>query len=136
MTDCLFCKIAAKEFPSTVVYEDDAVIAVMDIKPVNPGHVLVIPKRHSVDLLDVDPETLAKTSVAVQRVARAVKQATHAEGINLAQNSGAVAGQVIMHLHFHVIPRHTGDGRELWHGEAYGSQEEMEAVAERIKEHL
>jgi len=112
----LFKKIIAGEIPSEKVYEDDHVFAFLDITPVNPGHTLVVPKVWSENLLDADPEVLGHVIKAVQKVAKAVKEATGAAGINVYQNNGEAGGQKVFHLHFHVIPRHESDGYELWHG--------------------
>ena len=136
MTDCLFCKIVNKEILATVVYEDDDTLAMLDIHPVNPGHVLVLPKVHTENMLTVDDPVLSRTMAVVRRMAHAVQKAMNAEGINLAQNNGTAAGQAVMHLHFHVIPRHPNDGRELWHGSAYALPEEMNAIADQIKKSL
>lgn len=129
----LFKKIIAGEIPCEKVYEDDAAFAFLDINPVNPGHTLVIPKQWSAGFLDADEDTICKLIPAIQKVAKAVKEATGAEGINIIQNEGEVAGQKVFHLHFHVIPRFVGDGREHWHGKAYESIEKSQEIGERIR---
>ncbi len=136
MEESLFTKIIRGEIPSNKIYENDHVYAFLDINPVNKGHTLVVPKVPCVGLLDCDPEVLAELMKAVQIIARALKEATHADGINLMQNEGAAAGQKVFHLHFHVIPRFEGDGFEHWHGTPYASEEEAEQVAEAIKQKL
>ena len=136
MSDTLFAKIIRKEIASVVVYEDDDVFAFLDNNPVNPGHTLVVPKIPSDGFLDTDPETLKKLIIGVQKVARAIKEGTGAQGVNVIQNEGAAAGQKIFHLHYHVIPRFENDGREHWHGKPYPSDAEAEAVAERIRKAL
>lgn len=133
MSDCLFCKIVAKEIPSTPVYEDEDVYAFLDIKPVNPGHVLVVPKKHCSGFLDCGLEILPKWILATQKVAMAIKKGLNLEGLNLEQNEGAVAGQLIQHLHIHIVPRLATDGLRHWPGKAYGSTEEAQAVADKIK---
>lgn len=135
MTDCLFCKIVAKEIPSAVVYEDDAVVAFLDIKPVNPGHTLVVPKTHSDGFHDADPETLKKLILVTQKIANAVASAMGTTGFNLEENNGAIAGQVIPHLHFHIVPRRPDDGLKHWPGTAYAEGEPAK-VAALIKERL
>lgn len=106
----IFAKILRGEIPSVRVYEDEHSIAFMDVMPQAPGHVLVIPRSGSRNLLDADPAVLARTIPVVQKVARAVKEAFEADGIFIAQFNEAAAGQTVFHLHFHIIPRHEGMG--------------------------
>ncbi len=134
--DCLFCKIIRKEIPSTFVYEDENVVAFLDIKPVHPGHVLVVPRQHSDGLQDAEPAVLDAWIRATQKVASAMVEALNLQGFNLEQNNGAVAGQVISHLHLHIVPRYVDDGLKHWPGTPYASQEEGEAVAEKIRQRL
>jgi histidine triad (HIT) family protein len=131
MTDCLFCRIVNGEIPSFRIYEDDAVIAFLDIKPVNPGHVLVVPKKHSDGFHDADPETLKRLIVAAQKVANGVATAMGTTGFNLEENNGAIAGQVIPHLHLHVVPRRADDGLKHWPGTPY-QEGEIANVQERL----
>lgn len=135
MTDCLFCRIAAKQLPSTMVYEDDAVYAFLDIKPVNPGHTLVVPKIHYEGFIEADAETLSRLIQATQKVARAIVQTFGADGFNLEENNGEIAGQVIPHLHFHVVPRRPDDGLKHWPGTPY-VEGQAEEVAKKIRQAL
>ena len=132
MTDCIFCKIVRKEIPATVVHENDRVMVFMDIKPVNPGHLLVVPKVHSDDYASTSEEALREIAVAAKRMGKAVMQGLGAPGFNIAINNGRVAGQLVDHVHLHVIPRFEGDGHELWHGKAY-AEGEMQTVADKLK---
>ncbi len=132
MTDCLFCKIISRQIPAEIVYEDDDVLSFLDIKPTTPGHTLVIPKQHSVGLHDAEPAVLEKLIVSTQVVARALLSALDISAFNLIQNNGSVAGQVIPHLHFHLIPRYPTDGLELWRGHDTTS-EARQALAVKIK---
>lgn len=136
MNDCLFCKIVRGEIPAAKVYEDDELIAFLDIKPVNPGHVLLIPKAHHETLLQTPPKLLESMMAMVPSLARAAMQATGSEGFNLACNTGTVAGQVVFHTHLHIMPRKAGDGYELWHGEPYADQQEADRVANAIRSAL
>lgn len=104
----IFARILRGEIPSTCVYEDDAVVAFMDVMPQAPGHTLVLPKARSRNLLDADSRTLAALLPAVQTIARAVKKAFNADGVTVMQYNEAPAGQSVFHLHFHVIPRMEG----------------------------
>lgn len=136
MQDCLFCKIIAGQIPSELVYQDEQVYAFLDINPTNPGHILVVPKQHSTGLLDAEPVTLSTLMPVVQRLAVAMKKVTQADGLNVIQNEGAAAGQMIQHLHFHLVPRKIGDGFEAWHGKPYASVEMMKAMGEQIRSQL
>ena len=133
MNECIFCKIISSDIPSTQVYEDNEVLAFLDITPVNPGHTLVVPKKHSTNVLDADNETLAILFPVVKRVANAVRKGMGAEGINIHINNGSAAGQVVPHLHIHVIPRYANDGLHLWKGD---EKKYSEDAAQQIKDAL
>jgi histidine triad (HIT) family protein len=104
----IFARILRGEIPSTRVYEDDAVIAFMDVMPQAPGHVLVVPRAASRNLLDADPKVLGPLMAVAQKLARAVKTAFAADGVTIMQFNEAASGQTVFHLHVHVIPRHDG----------------------------
>ena len=133
--DCIFCKITAGEIPSEKVYEDDRVLAFMDIKPVSRGHVLVIPRAHSQDLLSADDETLIDLLPKVKKIAGALIKAVHADAINISSNNGAASGQIIFHLHFHLIPRYQQDGLVGWAHQPSEPKTRAE-LAEQIKKNL
>jgi histidine triad (HIT) family protein len=107
--DCLFCKIAAGELPSTRVYEDDRVIAIMDIFPATRGHALVIPRAHARDVLDVSEADLAAAAAVAKRLAGGAVRGLGADGVTIMQSNGAAAWQTVFHYHVHVIPRYAGD---------------------------
>ena len=109
MDDCLFCKIAAGELPSTRVYEDERVVAIMDIFPATRGHVLVIPRAHATDLHDVSAADLTAAALAAQRLAGRAVRGLGAAGVTILQSNGAAAWQTVFHYHVHVIPRYEGD---------------------------
>ena len=109
MTECIFCKIVKNEIPSKKVYEDTDVIAFLDINPANPGHTLVVPKRHAETLLDADEADLKKSIAVVKVIAQRIMSELQADGINVIQNNGRHAGQLVSHFHFHVIPRFPDD---------------------------
>ena len=109
MSDCIFCKIARKEAPASVVYEDDEVIAFLDINPIERGHTLVIPKRHFVDIWDIEAGVLTQMVMVTQQVARKLATTLNTEGINTFSASGKPAGQDIYHFHIHVIPVGRGE---------------------------
>ncbi len=131
MDDCIFCKIVRGEIPAAKVYEDTEVLAFLDITPVNPGHVLVVPKAHFEILQAIPDPILSKLIVVVKKIAGGIRKATRAEGINIGMNNGAAAGQEVPHAHIHVMPRFKDDGYKLWHGTTY-PQGEMEETAKKI----
>lgn len=133
MTDCLFCKIISGEIPCTKVYEDDTVLAFLDIHPVNIGHTLVIPKAHYTNLYETPDETLAHMAVIVKKLSIAIKSAVGADGINIEMNNDHVAGQIIFHTHIHIIPRFSGDGFKHWHGARDYKEGEVADVRNRIR---
>ena len=133
--DCIFCKIIRKEIPAAVVYENDRTLAFLDIMPVNPGHALVVPKEHFADFASTPAELLGDIAAVAQKVAKAATEATESPAFNIGVNNGHAAGQVVAHMHLHVMPRHDGDGYDLWHGKAYGKGE-MERVAEAMRKSL
>ncbi len=136
MDDCIFCKIARHELPAEIVYEDAAFIAFLDINPVNPGHTLVIPKEHHANLLEEPEETLRDFLPVIQHVARAVEQATQADGLNVTFNIKPAAGQVIFHTHAHIIPRYADDGLRHWPGKPYATEEDARKLADAIRERM
>ncbi len=133
MSDCIFCKIVKREIPSDIIYEDDKILAFVDISPINKGHSLVIPKEHYENSLATPDEILKDLIVVVKKVALAVKEVTGAEGINFGINNGAAAGQVVFHTHMHVIPRFKSDGLKLWGSGEYENEQEKKEMAEKIK---
>jgi len=136
-SDCIFCKIVAGDLPCTRVYEDDDVLAFMDIGPIIKGHTLVIPKAHVDPLTNVPDELLSRLILVVRRIAGALMKGLDADGINVTQANGAVAGQVVPHLHFHVIPRFENDKHHWnWNAKSYDSTHEMEDVAAQIRSGL
>ncbi len=104
--DCVFCAIAAGEIPCFKVYEDEKVLAYLDINPFSRGHVLVIPKEHSANLLETADEVLADLIVKVKKIAAHLKEVLPCAGFNILQNNGTAAGQTVGHLHFHIVPRY------------------------------
>lgn len=110
MTDCIFCKIVAGDIPSVRVWEDDHTVAFLDINPLCAGHTLVIPKVHAERLTDLPAAVAGALLRPVPRLAAAIVAATGAEGFNVLQNNGRCAGQVVQHVHVHIIPRRPGDG--------------------------
>lgn len=134
-SDCLFCKIASKEIPSYIVYENEEVIAFLDINPINSGHTLVLPKKHVDNLLEMDDLMICNIFKAVRDISREVMNAVNAQGLNIEINNYKAAGQLVDHAHIHIVPRFEGDGLRHWPGKKLPEQE-MAKIAEKIKANL
>lgn len=129
---CLFCKIVSGDVPSYKVYEDDKVLAFLDIAPVNYGHTLVIPKAHYENVENIPNDLLCAVIGAVKKVGKSLKDNFGVKGYSVSENNDPVAGQVIPHLHFHIIPRSEGDGLKLWPQGKYGDGE-AEKIVDKIR---
>lgn len=136
LTDCIFCRIAKGLSPSEVIFENEHIIAFLDITPDRPGHTLVIPKQHAENLDALGDKLACELISVVKKIAPAVAKGVDAHGYNLGMNNGAAAGQIIFHAHMHIIPRTQGDGLEMWEGESYKTQEEMQRYADAIRGQL
>ena len=132
--DCIFCKIIKGEIPSFTVYEDDSFKVILDRFPAAPGHVLIIPKTHYSDMFELSEEVAGKLYPLAKKIAARIKEVTGAEGINIVQNNGEVAGQSVYHFHLHIIPRKMGDGIVL-NKSSNGNTtiEELEAIWNKLK---
>ena len=106
MADCIFCKIITGEIPSSKVYEDDQVVAFLDISQVTPGHTLVVPKQHFRNLLEMDADSTSQLFARIPDIARKVMKATGAKGMNILNNNEEIAGQTVFHTHVHLAPRY------------------------------
>lgn len=135
MDFCLFCKIAAHEIPATILFEDEQTIAFLDINPVKAGHTLVVPKAHAADLRESQIQDLSHVMEVAKKIAPAILKTVGAQGFNLSSNVGAAAGQVIFHTHFHLIPRHDGDGLVNWPHQG-ATAEELTELGNKIREAL
>ena len=132
-TDCLFCGIVAGTIPSQTIDSDERTVAFMDISPATPGHALVVPRVHSADLLEIEPEDLSATALASQRLARRMKDVLEADGVNLINACGAAAWQTVFHFHIHVVPRYEDDPLKLpWIPES-GDSDEIAAMAAKLR---
>lgn len=133
---CVFCGIAQGTIPCAKVYEDEDLLAFLDIAPVHAGHVLLIPKHHHATMLDLPDELGAKLLPALKGLGKAVIFATGAEGLNLMMNTYRAAGQLVDHAHFHLIPRFSSDGLTFWPQGSYDTQAQMNSMAEAIRSAL
>jgi histidine triad (HIT) family protein len=134
--DCIFCKIIKGEIPCTKVYEDENILCFLDIAPANKGHCLIVPKEHYEILIDA-PEDIINYSLKVaKKIARAMSASLANEGFNVLINNGKAAGQIVPHVHLHVIPRFKGDGVSLkWTPKRY-KENEIQEFADKINKFL
>jgi histidine triad (HIT) family protein len=130
--DCVFCRIIAGDIPSYKVYEDDYALAFLDINPITRGHALVLPKTHVTKLSKLEGEYLPGLMLALKKVAIAIEDALQPEGLNVFLNQGEVAGQVVPHLHIHLVPRNRGDGLEFITPKAEMTVEEFNKISKKI----
>jgi histidine triad (HIT) family protein len=130
--DCIFCKIISGEIPGTIVDQDDGTVAFMDINPATRGHALVVPRRHSRDLLEIEHDDLEATIVAAQRLAGRMRERLGADGVNLLNSCGRAAWQTVFHFHIHVIPRYEGDPLRLPWTPAPGDPQEIASAAQAL----
>lgn len=140
MIDCIFCDIIAGRKEATLVYQDELVIAFMDIQPINTGHVLIVPNKHAAYLNQLDEISGALIFQTAQKINRALRNSTlKCEGVNFFLADGSVAGQEIFHVHLHVFPRFKGDGHRWQMAEHYynrPAQSELEIAAEKIRQSM
>jgi histidine triad (HIT) family protein len=134
MKDCIFCKIARKEIPAKIFYEDKYSIAFLDINPVNIGHTLVIPKKHFETIKDMSPEELCELIPAINKISKGILKM--ADGLVISQRNNRAAGQVVDHVHFHLIPRYKNDGHEDWVAKRKVSEQESSDFIAKIKSFL
>ena len=133
--ETIFSQIIRKEIPSEIIFEDDVVIAFLDIFPVNPGHVLLVPKEAHENMMQTPDEILAHVVSVANKIAPAILQSVGATDFNFTTNTGSAAGQIIMHTHFHLIPRFQDDGHKMW-GHRSASPEELRELGKKIKAFL
>lgn len=135
--NCIFCKIIKGDIPSFTIYEDDTFKVILDRFPAAPGHALIIPKEHATDMFELPELTAAKLYPLAQKLGAKIKAAMGAEGMNIVQNNGEVAGQSVHHFHLHMIPRKAGDGIVLNRSSNMDTTiEELEEVLKKIREVL
>lgn len=137
MSDCVFCEIVAGRVPASIVFRDERCCAFMDIQPVNPGHVLIVPVEHVVSIDDLDEGIGGHLFMVAQRISRALRRSgVHCEGVNLFLADGEAAGQEVFHVHLHLFPRFRNDGFGLRLGPDYGilpTRSDLDEVAEAIR---
>jgi histidine triad (HIT) family protein len=131
--DCIFCRIIAGEIPGQIIDEDDRTVAFMDISPATRGHALVVPRRHSRDLLEIEPVDLEAVILAAKRLASRMPERLGADGVNLLNSCGRAAWQTVFHFHLHVIPRYRGDPLRLPWTPHEGDLDEIAQAAELLR---
>lgn len=134
--DCIFCKIANGEIPSTTIYEDDDFRVFFDIAPASKGHCLIVPKEHFDNVFEMNEETAGKLFVLATKVARSLKKELNLEGLNIVQNNGTIAGQTVFHFHMHMIPRYTGDTVNVGWKPGEADMEELSKLAEKVGDNI
>jgi histidine triad (HIT) family protein len=134
--DCIFCKIIKKQVPASVLLETEDTLAFLDIRPLNMGHTLIIPKNHYAEIFDIPENELCQVYKIAKQMAVAVKKATMADGITVIQQNGRAAGQDIFHLHVHVVPRFQGENLPKFSDLNIIEREKLEEMAMKIKEKL
>ena len=132
----MFCRIVRKQAPASIVYEDKGIMAFLDIRPLNLGHTLVIPKKHYVDIFDTPSDVICEVHQVTKQVAMAVKKATRADGISIIQQNGKPAGQDIFHLHVHVVPRFEGQRLPAFHELKMVERDKLDVMAQEIRRFL
>lgn len=132
---CIFCKIIKGDVQCSKIVETDSVLAFLDISPINPGHVLIVPKAHHENILDTPDVALHECISVCKKVAQAVKEELPCDGVNIGMNNFAAAGQIVMHAHLHVIPRFQNDGLKHWPGKQY-QDGQATRIAKRLAEKL
>ena len=136
MSDCIFCKIIAGEIPSAKIYEDETSFAFLSAGANNHGHTLVVPKKHSRNIFDMDEATVISLALAVQKISKGVFDGTKAEGLNIIMNNEPSAGQAVFHAHVHIIPRFENDGLHSWDKHVPYPEGEKEKIAEAIQKEI
>ena len=134
--DCIFCKIANGEIPSTTIYEDDDFRVFFDIAPASKGHCLIVPKEHFDNVFEMDDETAGKLFVLATKVARSLKKELNLEGLNIVQNNGTIAGQTVFHFHMHMIPRYTGDTVNVGWKPGEADMDELSKLAKKVGDNI
>lgn len=134
MSDCIFCKIINKEIPTDIIYENDKVMVFLDIFPTSLGHTLIIPKKHFVNVYDIEEDYLAEIIKVTKKLALAYKEIFGIDNLQLIHNAGKHGQQGVFHFHFHLIPRHEGDGINLEHIHREDLQDKFAGFIKQIKD--
>lgn len=131
--NCIFCKIAAGEIPSTTIYEDEDFRVILDIEPASKGHALILPKEHYANLYELDDTLASKVLVLAKKLTTALKEVLGCDGYNIVQNNGEAAGQTVFHFHMHLIPRYKGDTVQIGWKPGTLTDETKEKIISKLK---
>ncbi len=131
--DCIFCKLANGIIPTNSIYEDDEFNVILDAGPATRGHALIIPKEHYANIYELPDETAAHALVLAKKMATHMTDTLHAEGFNIVQNNGELAGQTVFHFHMHLIPRYSDDGQKIGWKPGSPSDEDQKKLAEELR---
>lgn len=134
--ECIFCKIVKKEIPTDFLFESENFICFLDISPVSKGHTLIVPKKHSTNILEIDTKYGKELLELIQKVGKAQMESLNADGFNIGVNTGKAAGQLVMHTHIHLMPRYNGDGLVSWASTEYETEDEKKEVLQKLMEEL
>lgn len=131
--NCIFCKLANKDIPTNIIYEDDRFTVILDASPVTKGHALILPKNHAANIYELPDEDASAVFVLAKKLATKMTEILHCDGFNIVQNNGEVAGQTVFHFHMHLIPRYLNDGNQdklTWNHAEFTPEEIAEIAAE------
>ena len=133
--NCIFCKLANKDIPTNIIYEDDRFTVILDASPATKGHALILPKNHAANIYELLDEDAAAVFVLAKKLATKMTEILHCDGFNIVQNNGEVAGQTVFHFHMHLIPRYLNDGNEdkLTWNHADLSADEIAEIAAKLR---
>ena len=131
--DCIFCKIAGGDIPSSTVYEDEQFRVLLDLSPATKGHALILPKQHYANIFEIDENILRDLIVLAKKVASAMKETLNCDGVNIVQNNSEAAGQTVFHFHLHMIPRYKDDNVGLGWKMGELTDEDKEDILSKIK---
>lgn len=134
--DCIFCKIANGEIPSTTIYENEEFRVFFDINPASKGHCLIVPKEHYSNIFDIDKDVAGRLFSLATVVAGSLKKELNCEGMNIVQNNGEIAGQTVLHFHLHLIPRYTGDTVNVRWQPGQADMEELAELASAVRKNM
>lgn len=131
--NCIFCKLANKDIPTNIIYEDDRFTVILDASPATKGHALILPKNHAANIYELPDEDASAVFVLAKKLATKMTEILHCDGFNIVQNNGEVAGQTVFHFHMHLIPRYLNDGNQdklTWNHAEFPPEEIAEIAAE------
>lgn len=131
--NCIFCKLANKDIPTNIIYEDDRFTVILDASPATKGHALILPKNHAANIYELPDEDASAVFVLAKKLATKMTEILHCDGFNIVQNNGEVAGQTVFHFHMHLIPRKAGDQAVPEWEHLSLSDDEMKEICDKMK---